>query len=345
MADCDIKITFDKLREIGQEGRNSKVFLVHDHQLDGELVIKEIPKAQFKNSDEFFKEARLMFANKHVNVVEVNYAGMDADNIYISMPYYKNGSLKHLISGGNFLTIRQVIRYAVQFLTGLNHIHSRKLVHFDIKPDNIMIADNNVALLADFGLAKYTDVYGFTLQKRAYSIHVSPEQIVAGIPQSRLTDIYQVGVTLYRMVNGNEFLYAQAPKGVDPSPGILSGKFPNRKAYRAHVPAKLVQIINKCMSVNPADRYDNVLQIINDLASVTSHLDIQLTLFPDGEEWRIVKNEHLNIIQLHFDGTTFTVNAQKEVGGVFQNMNKLSFTSTKYPEVKKHLDTIFSSYD
>ena len=345
MADCDIKITFDKLREIGQEGRNSKVFLVHDHQLDGELVIKEIPKADFKNSDEYFKEARLMFANKHVNVAEVNYAGMDADNIYISMPYYKNGSMKHLISNGNFLTIRQVIRYAVQFLTGLNHIHSRNLVHFDIKPDNIMIADNDVALLADFGLAKYTDVYGFALQNRAYSIHVSPEQIVTGIPQSRLTDIYQVGVTLYRMVNGNEFLYMQAPKGVDPRPGIMSGKFPNRRLYRAHVPAKLVQIINKCMNVNPADRYDNVLQIVNDLASVTSHLDWQLTLLPDGEEWSIVKNGHLNKIQLHYDGTTFKVCGQKEVSGAVQNLNKLSFSSTKYPEVKRHLDTIFSSYD
>jgi len=345
MADCDIKITFDKKEEIGQEGRNSKVFLVHDHQLEGDLVIKEIPKTQFNKPDEYFKEARLMFAQRHENVVEVQYAGMDADNIYIAMPYYKNGSLKHLISRGNFLTIRQVIRYAIQFLTGLNHIHSRNLLHFDIKPDNIMIADNDVALLADFGLAKYTDVYGFTLQNTAYSIHVSPEQLASGLPQSRLTDIYQVGVTLYRMVNGNEMLYTQAPKGVDTRPLILSGKFPNRRLYRAHVPARLAQIINKCMNVNPADRYDNVLQIINELASITSHLDLQLALLPNGEEWNIVKNGHLNKIQLYFDGRVFTVKAQKEVGGVLQNLNKLSLTSTKYPEVKKHLDTIFSSYD
>lgn len=345
MADCDIKITFDKLNEIGQEGLNSKVFLVHDHQLDGDLVIKEIPKAKFNNPDDYFREARFMFAQKHENVVEVHYAGMDADNIYIAMPFYKNGSLKHLISGGNHLTIRQVIRYATQFLTGLNHIHSRGLVHFDIKPDNIMLADNDVAMLADFGLAKYTDVYGFALQKTAYSIHVSPEQLALSFPQSRLTDIYQVGVTLYRMVNGNEMLYSQAPKGVDPRPFIMSGNFPNRKMYRAHVPARLIQIINKCMNVNPADRYDNVLQVVNDLATVTSHLDLQLKQLPDGEEWSIVKNGHLNIIQLHYDGTTFKVNAQKEVGGDFQNMKKLSFTSTKYPEVKKHLDTVFNSYD
>lgn len=345
MADCDIKITFDKIKEIGQEGRNSKVFLAHDQQLNGQLVIKEIPKTQFKDADEYFKEARLMFAQKHENVVEVHYAGMDADNIYIAMPYYKNGSLKHLISGGNHLTIRQVIRYAIQFLTGLNHIHTRGLVHFDIKPDNIMLADNDVALLADFGLAKYTDVYGFAQQGKAYSIHVSPEQIASGVPQSRLTDIYQVGVTLYRMVNGNEMIYAQAPKGVDLRPGIMSGKFPNRRVYREHVPTKLVQIINKCMNVNPADRYDNVLQILNELANITSHLDWQVSILPDGEEWSIVKNGHLNKVQLHFDGTNYRVSAQKEVGGVFQNLKKYALTSTNYPEIKRHLDAVFNDYD
>ena len=93
MADCEITITFDKLREIGQEGKNSKVYLVHDHQLDGDLVIKEIEKVKFKTPDEYFKEARLMFSQKHENVVEVHYAGMDADNIYIAMPYYANGSV------------------------------------------------------------------------------------------------------------------------------------------------------------------------------------------------------------------------------------------------------------
>lgn len=349
MADCDIKITFDKIKEIGQEGQNSKVFLVHDHQLEGDLVIKEIPKTKFKTPDEYFKEARLMFAQKHENVVEVHYAGMDADNIYIAMPYYVNGSVKHLISNNNFLTIHQVIRYATQFLTGLNHIHSRKLLHLDIKPDNIMLSNTDVALLSDFGLAKYTDAYGLADQPFAYSLHRAPEQTLSGLKQSRWTDIYQVGVTLYRMVNGNEFFYGQT-SNIKTKEEFISlvqkGRFPNRNAYQEHVPVKLRRIINKCMNPDPRQRYDNALVLLNDLSTVKENLDYKLHFVAsDTKEWTKPCNNHEVKIQTRFDGTQFTVTVQKESGGSFQNQKRHQLVDSDYAKVCKHLNHLFADYD
>lgn len=349
MADCDIKITFDKIQEIGQEGRNSKVFLVHDHQLDGDLVIKEIPKTKFKTPDEYFKEARLMFAQKHENVVEVHYAGMDTDNIYIAMPFYAKGSMKHLISNNNFLTIHQVLRYATQFLTGLNHIHSRGLLHLDIKPDNIMLSNTDVALLSDFGLAKYTDVYGLAEQPFAYSLHRAPEQIVSGLKQSRLTDIYQVGVTLYRIVNGNEFFYGQSQKiatPVDFRSLVVKGKFPLRNAYQEHVPQKLRRIINKCMIPDPTQRYDNALELLNDLSAVTEHLEYKLHFIdPTTKEWTTLSNGHEVKIQCGYDGTKFTVDVFKESGGNLQSQKRLHLVDDDYKRVSAHLNAIFDEYD
>lgn len=349
MADCDIKITFDKIKEIGQEGKNSKVYLVHDHQLDGDLVIKEISKANFKTPDEYFKEARIMFAQKHENVVEVHYAGMDADNIYIAMPFYANGSMKHLISNNHFLTIHQVLRYATQFLTGLNHIHSRGLLHLDIKPDNIMLSNSDVALLSDFGLAKYTDVYGLADQTFAYSMHRAPEQMLTRLRQSRLTDIYQVGVTLYRMVNGNEFFYGQT-KGIttpaDFQAMVIKGKFPFRDSYQEHVPQKLRRIINKCMTPNPTKRYDNALELLNDLASVTENLNYLLHFIaPATKEWTKLDNGHELKIQRGYDGAKYTVRVMKEAGGCFQNQKRYNFVDSDYSKVCKHLSQIFAEYD
>lgn len=349
MADCDIKITFDKIKEIGQEGKNSKVFLVHDHQLDGDLVIKEIPKSKFSTPDEYFKEARLMYAQRHENVVEVHYAGMDADNIYISMPFYANGSLKHLISNNNFLTIHQVLRYATQFLTGLHHIHSRGLLHLDIKPDNIMLSNTDVALLSDFGLAKYTDVYGLADQPFAYSLHRAPEQTLSGVKQSRWTDIYQVGVTLYRMLNGNEFFYGQT-KGITTKADFITlvqiGKFPFRNAYQEHVPQRLRRIINKCMNVDPSQRYDNALELLNDLSSVTENLDFKLHFIaPTTKEWTKLNNGHEVKIQCGYDGTKYTVNVLKESGGNFQNQKRFHLEEADYAKVCKHLNQIFVDYD
>lgn len=349
MADCDIKISFDKIKEIGQEGKNSKVFLAYDHQLDGELVIKEIKIAKFKTPDDYFKEARLMYAHKHENVVKVHYAGRDADNIYIAMPFYANGSLKHLISNNHFLTIHEVLRYATQFLTGLNHIHSRNLLHLDIKPDNIMLSDSNVALLSDFGLAKYTDVFGLAEQTFAYSLHKAPEQIVSGLKQSRRTDIYQVGVTLYRMVNGNEFFYSQAKiikTKNDFDKLVLRGKFPMRNAYLEHVPQKLRRIINKCMYPDPSQRYDNVLEVLNDLSTVDENLDYQFQYISgDAREWKKLCNNHELKIQCSFDGSKFIVNVLKEAGGCLQNQKRHHLEETDPKIVSKHLVQLFADYD
>lgn len=349
MADCDIKITFDKLKEIGQEGKNSQVYLVHDHQLDDDLVIKEIPKAKFKTPDEYFKEARIMFAQKHENVVEVHYAGMDADNIYIAMPFYANGSMKHLISNNHYLTIHQVLRYATQFLTGLNHIHSRGLLHLDIKPDNIMLSNSDVALLSDFGLAKYTDVYGLADQTFAYSMHRAPEQMLTGMRQSRLTDIYQVGVTLYRMVNGNEFLYGQTNEiatKADFQGMVIKGKFPFRNLYQEHVPQKLRRIINKCMTPDPTKRYDNALDLLNDLSSVSENLDYQLHFIDSfTKEWSKLHNGHELKIQCGYDGTNYSVNVMKETAGNFQNQKRYNLVESDYSKVCKHLSQIFVDYD
>lgn len=349
MADCDIKVTFEKLKEIGQEGRNSKVYLVHDYQLDGDLVIKEISKNRFKTPDEYFKEARIMYVYKHENVVDVHYAGMDADNIYIAMPYYENGSVKKLISGGKFLTIRQVLRYATQFLTGLNHIHSRRLLHLDIKPDNIMLSNSDVALLSDFGLAKYTDLYGLAEQTFAYSLHRAPEQIVAGIKQSRRTDIYQVGVTLYRMVNGNDFFYFQKQQIQTPSDFpflIRDGRFPNRNLYQEHVPQKLRNIINKCMHPDPSKRYDNALEVLNDLSTVKGNLDYQMHLMPeDTKVWVKQCNSHELMIQYSYDRTMYTVKVLKKVGGTFQNQRRHYLKESDHGKVCNHLNQLFADYD
>lgn len=93
--------------------------------------------------------------NAHPNVVQIQYACKDDKNVYIAMPFYKNGSLKSLMTK-RMLTAREIIRYAIQFISGVAHIHSKGLLHLDIKPDNILLSDNDEALLSDFGLADYT---------------------------------------------------------------------------------------------------------------------------------------------------------------------------------------------
>ncbi|WP_293713497.1 serine/threonine-protein kinase [uncultured Parabacteroides sp.] len=349
MKNCKVRLDFTELKEIGQEGRNSKVFLAHDNQLDGEIVVKEIAKNPSMHHDEYFKEARLLYAHNHNNIVKVNYACEDDDNIYVAMPFYKNGSLKKRISNGNYLTVREAVRYSIQFLSGLNHIHSKGLIHFDIKPDNILISDSNEAMLSDFGLALYTNVYGFCKSKAAYTPHVTPEQLY-DLQQTIKNDIYQAGVTMYRMVNGNELLYQQIPNtGDDLKTGqmlaeaIVKGKFPDRKLYLPHVPKKFKKIIKKCIEPDPNDRYDNTLQIINELASIDENLDIRYGRDASCEFWEAPKNGYMYKVCLNSKADKFDIKVYKTKDGKTTNCTSQCSNNIDKTQVISKLETIFAS--
>lgn len=343
MKNCKVRLDFNEIEEIGQEGRNSKVFLAHDNQLDGVIVIKEIAKQQNISYDAYFKEARLLYAHNHNNIVKVNYACEDDDNIYIAMPYYKNGSLKKRISNGNCLTIREVVRYSIQFLSGLNHIHSKGLIHFDIKPDNILISDSNEAMLSDFGLALYTDAYGFCKAQAFYTPHVTPEQLL-GLKQTIKNDIYQAGLTMYRMVNGNDFFYSQCPESKEQFISqVLKGTFPNRKKYLPHVPSRLRRIIKKCIDPDPAKRYNNTLEIINDLASIDENMDIKYSKLPNAEIWRTFKNDWEYRIVLKNTLKKSDIHVSKTKEGKTTNCPRLCYKNIDSTEIESKLEAIFAS--
>jgi serine/threonine protein kinase len=155
------EVTFEPILEIGQEGKNSTVHVVNDPNLNAQLVIKTIPKSSL-NVAEYFSESQILYLSSHPNVVPVHYACEDADSIYIAMPYFQKGSLNVLMSNKS-LTVREIIKYACQFLSGLHNIHSKRLIHFDVKPDNILLSDSDEALISDFGLSRHTDYSGLAV--------------------------------------------------------------------------------------------------------------------------------------------------------------------------------------
>ena len=292
------QLNFETIREIGQEGRNSQVFLAHDKQLDGEIVVKKIQKARIKHAGEYYRESKILHASSHPYVVRVNYGCSDSDFIYIAMPYYKNGSLKSLIDT-RYLSIREVIRYSIQFLSGLNNIHSKGLIHFDIKPDNILLSDSDEALLSDFGLSKAMDSLGFANPDDVYHKQIPPE-LFSSTEKTIHFDIYLAGLTLYRLLNGNshyndQFSFASRNDYIT---AIKKGEIPNRNSYLPHIPKKLRRILNKALSINIEDRHQNVLELINDLSTVDENLDLIYSKNGNITEWRLNKSDRFYIMTL-----------------------------------------------
>ncbi|HVJ49829.1 serine/threonine-protein kinase [Desulfitobacterium sp.] len=231
------EIAFDLLKEIGNEGLNSRTYIAQDIQLDANIVIKEVNKLSISPDTTYFAEARLLYASRHPNVMEIKYASQDDDNLYLAMPYYKNGSLNALINN-KFLSVPEIIHYGLDFLSALNYIHSKGLIHFDVKPSNIIINDAGKALLTDFGLAQLTDKYGFAEVPLAYPTHLTPEWFQASVFTSQY-DVFQAGLTLYRMCNGNSDFDDKLQNGGVTRDEVVRGIFPDRYKFLPHIPNSL----------------------------------------------------------------------------------------------------------
>ncbi|WP_235363849.1 serine/threonine-protein kinase [Burkholderia oklahomensis] len=287
-ADTQAQLCFKLGDEIGSEGKNSTVFRAHDIQMDAQLAIKRITKSSIKDAADYYREASILYMGDHANVVPIHYACEDTDHIYLAMPYYPNGSLNGLLEQ-RFLTVREIVRYGIQFLSGLHNIHSKKLIHFDIKPDNILLSSRNEALLSDFGLAQRMRVDGKAEPPVSYVKNIPPEALVES-EHSVAFDIYQVGLTLYRMCCGNDAFYEplkQFKSFADFSAAVQKGAFPDRSTFPAHIPNPLRTLVKKCLSVDVNARYGAIIEVSNALGSIEGNeLDWQYEVYPDGgREW------------------------------------------------------------
>jgi serine/threonine protein kinase len=305
-------LNFELIREIGAEGANSQVFIAHDKQFDAEIVIKRIPKKEFNSASEFYKEAKCLHASKHQNIVSINYSCEDDKFIYIAMPFYSKGSLESLLRS-RFLTVREILKYSIDFLSGINHIHTKRLIHFDIKPTNILISESNEALVTDFGLTKFTNTERVAEQNIFYDYHKPPESLKTN-KFTIQADIYQAGLTIYRLCNGTD-IFKGSLEGVKTMAEfnnlISTGKFPDRSQFLPHIPQKLRNIIRKALQLNPSDRYNNVIEMLNELSKVNENLDWKYKILPNNHIWEQELDNKSYEISLITNGGMFDISSCK----------------------------------
>lgn len=312
-------LIFEKKEFIGDEGRNSKTYVAYDKQLNTDFVVKEINKNSYKDENEYFKESRMLYMCEHPNICKVQWATQNEEAVYFSMPYYKNGSLNKKVSDGNFLTNREIIKYSLDVLSGLHFMHSKKLIHFDIKPSNILITDSNKAVITDFGLSKFLDSDFFTENSIFYTKYRPPEAIEDYKNLTLQSDIYQFGLTLYVMCNGREsleFQISEVTNSKELYDKILKGEFPDRKMNKPHIDTNLIKIIKKCLEVDLEKRYNSVIEIMNDFSKIDTLLD-----------WKYSENEEEFFLKQKKDGKEITLCCVRENDNVMIKTNTYYFDS------------------
>lgn len=295
--------------EASQEGRNSTVFIGKDIQLDAKYLIKRISKKELlKNSDDLFEESKILNLANHRNIMPIKYATEDEENIYMALPYMKKGSMNQMRN--KYSSNRKLLAYCYDFLSGLAHAHVLDVLHADIKPSNIIIDDSDRAVLTDFGQSVKLFGNESVEPKPIYRPNASPS-IIANEDIGVKDDIYQVGITLYRLFNS--IYYIESLNSLDSvedlKEKILRREFPKNK-FMPHVPGKIKKIINKCLG-RSAEYYTTVLDVMNDLCSINDMLDIGFEYSEDTKTYIWHQYTSTAIIDIELDLATCVLNGSK----------------------------------
>ncbi|MBC8352398.1 MAG: serine/threonine protein kinase [Planctomycetes bacterium] len=344
------EVRYKKLRQIGHgQGMNSQVFLAQDKFMDREIVVKEISKNLLRqqNLRDYFSEAKAM-ARSHdpANVVPIHYACNIRTHVGIAMPYYKNGSLQDMIASGP-LPVATVIQVAQGVLNGVSKIHQADVVHFDIKPSNILFSNTGKPMVADFGQARAVAASGTVDMPPLYPDAPPPEVYSSNAIGTRATDIYHMGLLLYRAVNGDPFFKRQTPyTDHDMMVKTVDGKFPDRSQFMPHVPKYFRTIIRKALSVAEQDRHQSVSELSDDLTKVRMVHYWDIDIEPSGRiRWESSPSgRSKTLVELSrtssgYDVRVFSIGKQKrarKAGGLWQD-------GLSHGRAMKHLKQVFET--
>jgi serine/threonine protein kinase/predicted Zn-dependent protease len=253
------------------EGGMGVVYKAQDTKLDRIVALKFLPKHLLCDEEaktRFAHEAKAASALNHTNITTIYEIDEVEGECFICMEYIEGKSIKELIKQ-KMLSIEEILNISIQIAEGLNAAHKKGIVHRDIKSDNIMLTDEGLVKIMDFGLAKLRGVSkltktGTTLGTMQY---MSPEQ-VQGIEVDQRSDIFSFGVVLYEMITGQLPFKDEHEAAIIYS--ILNETPEPLARYKSGVSAELQSIISKALAKDKGLRYQHADELAADLKRLTS---------------------------------------------------------------------------
>ena len=257
---------YEIIEKIGNGGM-ATVYKATDKVLKRYVAVK-ILRDEFTTDEEFVKrfniEAQAAASITHPNIVSVYDVGKEENLYYIVMELVKGKTLKEIIVEDGALGWKWSVKVAIQIASALETAHKNNIIHRDIKPHNIIITEEGVAKVTDFGIAKAVSnstitAFGTTIG----SVHYfSPEHARGGFTDAK-SDLYSLGVVMYEMVTGRVPFDSDTPVSValkhmqeDPIEPIV---------LKPDLPKSVNDIIMKAMQKDAEKRYSNATEMIKDL--------------------------------------------------------------------------------
>lgn len=254
------------IKSIG-EGGMANVYLAYDTILDRNVAVK-ILRGDLSNDEKFVRrfqrEALSASSLSHQNIVEVYDVGEDNGEYYIVMEYIEGKHLKELIKKRGHLTLSETVDIMLQLTDGMSVAHDSYIIHRDIKPQNIMILENGLVKITDFGIAMAMNATQLTQTNSVMgSVHYLPPEQASGQGSTLQSDIYSMGIVMYELLTGE--LPFRGDNAVEIALKQLKEPIPDISEKLPNIPNSIVNIIKKATAKNPKNRYSDARSMHDDL--------------------------------------------------------------------------------
>lgn len=290
---------YEIIKQIGAGGM-ADVYMAKDIRL-GRFVAIKVLKSEFSSDENFLRkfniEAQAVAGLIHPNIINVYDVGVQGDIHYIVMELGDGITLKEHIRNEKKLSAKEAVDFSIQIAEAISCAHEHKIIHRDIKPQNILVSSYGTIKVTDFGIAKAANSNTTTATAIGSVHYLSPEQARGGFSDER-SDIYSLGITMYEMVTGR--VPFDHENGVTIALMHLQNDVIPPKEINEQIPTSLEKIILKCLAKKPEERYQNAQELVSDLKLVFDDPDgdyVVLPVFVDDSPTMMIGEQAINHIK------------------------------------------------
>ncbi|MFL5884459.1 MAG: protein kinase domain-containing protein [Thermoleophilaceae bacterium] len=278
-----------RLEERVGSGGMSTVYRAFDETLERWVAIKLLHRSMSDDSvqlERFRREARTVARLSHPHIVTVIDAGEDGGTPYIVFEYVEGETLKSRIKNCGPLPVVEAVAYAIEIGRALMASHTERLVHRDVKPQNVLIDADGRAKVTDFGISRSLEDDGLTATGRVLGTtdYVSPEQAL-GEDVTEQSDLYSLGVCLYEMLTGEVPFRADSQVGV--AMRHVKDPLPDVQERRPDVSAALAAIVDRATCKERANRYASAAEMLTDLEQALE-IEVARAGLPNGDATTVI---------------------------------------------------------
>ena len=247
------------LEPLGSGGFGT-VYLAEDTWIDKRVAIK-VPHRQNLDFGELLKEPRLLASLNHPNIVAITTAEKQENIFFIVMEYVQGETLENILGRGGPLELTRALDYACQICNAVEHAHRQGVIHRDLRPANVLVSENGMVKVADFGTSRFLEIAAHGTTVIGSPPYMAPEQFQGKAVFA--SDLYSVGVTMYQMLTGVLPYDTPAPADLE---RLMSGELVSSPRLKnPAIPKAVSDIVLRALAPDIAHRYQRAADLLEDL--------------------------------------------------------------------------------